>query len=1682
MSKYYWIPDKLEVWVLGVEIPNSVEPSGNSKYKIISTNKIVSSRLDLCLDAPDCENDDFSSLSPEDLISLPSINQAAILNSTRLRFHDKNIYTSLGSVLMLINPFKRIDKLYGQNVLDKYKNSFAENLPSHIYLVPSRAYSRMCTYGKDQSILISGESGAGKTEATKECLAWLTTFAGTTPVNSKKSPKTNEKSDIDIIDKTNSGTKKGSAVNIAKKIIAASPILEAFGNAQTIRNPNSSRFGKWMQLTFDKSNWITGSSIVSYLLEQSRVTAHSLKERNYHIFYQILRGASDEKLSELHLNSDTTSYKFLSMDSGEEAPDFEDADKYEEMIESFENMGFDNNMIDDILKIIAAVLHLGNLKFNDTNNGETCQIEKSDELKHLSDLLAVSIDSLETALCTRSITSGRKSIITINLNSEKACDSRDSLARALYDKLFKDIIVIINNNSKVVQVSKSTKGSKCIGLLDIFGFEIFQQNSFEQLCINYCNEILQNHFNFVIFEAEKKLYLEEGISCDTIECKDNLPTIQGIQSLFKALDEEGRIPKGSSKTWFDKIRRSYATAKPKPGAILTFSQRKDAFTVVHYAGEVEYAPSMILEKNISTIYNDLIVAMQSSSSSVIQRLFQTPADAIATDQKGKVGNKTISWRFQAQLTSLMAMLRDTDSHFIRCIKSNDGCKPLLFDSQLVQRQLLYSGIFEVVQIQQSGFPCRFTHEDFLNNFKCLVETKLRWGKKTSTCEYLISYLNNVRNMNLKLYEIGKSIVFMKANENQILERAKGLLHNKSAVPIQKCSRMSVPYKIYNKLINNLHEMNSQLQKFDIPALTNNYNIIDECCNKFSSICGYNILKYISIQQNKILQKTIAQKEIIDELHSTSQERSHIGFEKLESTLKKAHELDLEDHSVVIKCQLLVIGFKNAVTFIKNINSQSEITELSLGDIKSGIDNLEDYSDILPQSLPTLDIAAERKRNVEHELEVIFKNLLENVKRLAIIYEKETANLIPADTKDYSNEPSLKDIMDGMQFDTLLCKDTRSLYRDTEVFLQLLNDYIPREAAKDALIYISKQNIFTEFIFNQVKIISQWAEIQMSAQAMKKALSVGFVPGTSLGTESSVKVNEVKKILETLSQFVKPSSQIVIVIMVGKYIIKWREAFINKDWLLLSEISIEVKDEFAESDNIFAEFEESIIEIKNCDEQVKYNKMISNMLMIFDEPEIAIIPVETMDLSKLTNNYQYCFDKITIAKNFLSNSMRLFYQDGAMMIESSNDSKDSDDDVTVLKSIWPILEDLIPVCEDILDLRMQLHVFDLDSCLILCSSLLSQKYSSIIKMFSLFDFIENEIKFCRQIIILIKAERTLHEEMLKNQSLPSIYSNTDDVWILESSSQLSVENSITSLRTAISVINDLEASPLQKTLYSSILPNSLLDKRNSAKKLLSGRESLIGSDITDFKWNDIKNELLSPVVFLDSKNNTSEDTVILTSYSNEFNIIINELTRRSLLHDLLSTLIILPNTLNINGEFDDYFKFEPAIYDTMSKKVENAGKSFSLIYSDNNVPLELLYLHKCCLNLQKLRSYINNNDWSDENKIPDSLTDILPVDIPDQYLKSKLVRDDDNTLISSIKVVWAELNSRFYIRKLKESIPVIGFSYFKDEVTDQAYENDEEIDSESSNFEMKKKAVMINEESFKGNLLISFILYYMYFYF
>lgn len=631
--------------------------------------------------------------SCENLVDLEAYNEGIILHHIRRRFAADTIYTLVSNILIALNPYKAID-LYSAAVIDRIygKVKRGEDAPPHVFSIAAAAVHRAKHEAKDQSVLISGESGAGKTEATKKILQFVSTVCA-------------------------SGEQHAAGASIEHQILDTNPLLESFGNAKTIRNNNSSRFGKYMEVNFDRKFHIRGCQITAYLLEKSRVVRQGPNERNYHVFYMLLAGANKDWRRDFFLKP-ADEFAYLSQSGCVDIDRRDELREFDEMLEAMRSLQIDFAQQTAVFQALAAILHLGNLQFQSSRDVEGgSKVTAPAEARRVAALLGVDADSLERVLCHKDATINGESLL-IPLTPEKALDQRDSLAKFVYAKLF-DFVVGAANASLF-----RGKDGVNIGVLDIFGFEVFQLNSFEQLCINYCNERLQTFFNEVIFEGEMRLYQAEGLPLDDITYQDNLGCVRLIDlrgaGLFAYLDEECSVPKGSDEKFVSKLNLLFdEAAATKSPFFLRNHKSPLAFTVRHFAGDVHYNARDFLDKNRDALPEGLlsIVARSTVLAGLAPAAASAATPAEASGGPKKAGRTTLSAKFKADLDALMATLRATQPHFIRCVKPNTEQVPTKFDAPLALNQLKYSGLFEAIRIRKAGYEVRLPHEVFVRRYR-----------------------------------------------------------------------------------------------------------------------------------------------------------------------------------------------------------------------------------------------------------------------------------------------------------------------------------------------------------------------------------------------------------------------------------------------------------------------------------------------------------------------------------------------------------------------------------------------------------------------------------------------------------------------------------------------------------------------------------------------------------------------------------------------------------------------------------------------------------------------------------------------------------------------------------------------------------------------------------------------------
>uniref|UniRef100_A0A672HW69 Myosin X, like 1 n=1 Tax=Salarias fasciatus TaxID=181472 RepID=A0A672HW69_SALFA len=678
----------------------------------------------------------------EDMSALAELHDAAIMHNLYQRYQKDNIYTNIGSILAAVNPYKQIAGLYDLERVDLYSKHHLGELPPHIFAVANECYRCIWKRHDSQCVLISGESGAGKTESTKLLLQFLSVMsqksAGTPP-----SEKT---------------------TRVEQAIVQSSPIMEAFGNAKTVYNNNSSRFGKFIQLHFSEGGNIQGGCVIDCILTVNRVVRQNPGERNYHIFYALLAGAS-----QYFLEDPAESFHYLSQSGCLKDKSLNDKELFNSVMEALKVLQFTEEEIRDMFKLLSGVLQLGNIEFM-TAGGAQITTKQG----QCAALLGLDVFQLSEVLTQRSIILRGEEICS-PLTIEQAVDSRDSVAMALYSQCFSWIILKIN------QKIKGKENFKSIGILDIFGFENFEVNRFEQFNINYANEKLQEYFNKHIFSLEQLEYNREGVQWDAIDWMDNAECLDLIEKklgLLALVNEESRFPKGTDFTLLEKLHSRHSTnpyyVKPR----LADHQ----FGIKHYAGEVLYDVRGILEKNRDTFRDDILNMLKDSRLDFIYDLFEKVGSRNNEEKMGTARRKpTVSSQFRDSLHALMATLSVSNPFFIRCIKPNMEKNPNVFDPEVVLNQLRYSGMLETVKIRRAGFPVRRTFKDFFSRYKIIHKEKIPTAgddKKKST-DLLTKY-----DKTKKEWQLGKTKVFMKESLEHRLEKDRDEVRRKAAMIIR----------------------------------------------------------------------------------------------------------------------------------------------------------------------------------------------------------------------------------------------------------------------------------------------------------------------------------------------------------------------------------------------------------------------------------------------------------------------------------------------------------------------------------------------------------------------------------------------------------------------------------------------------------------------------------------------------------------------------------------------------------------------------------------------------------------------------------------------------------------------------------------------------------------------------------
>jgi myosin-6 len=751
-GKRVWVPHPIEGFKLGriVDIGSdtiSIEPFD-------APGTTINSLYDRTFPAEEYDNKDC-----EDNCALMYLNEATLLHNIKTRYAKNQIYTLTANILIAINPYYEVPDLYSINTIKKYQGKSLGTLAPHVYAIADKAYRDMKVTKTSQAVVVSGESGAGKTESTKHILKYLTESWGT------------------------------QAGPIEQRILQSNPLLEAFGNAKTVRNNNSSRFGKFVEIHFDTKNCVCGGFISHYLLEKSRICTQSPEERNYHIFYRLCAGSPEDmrqklklappdqfqylrrgntqyfcnKKSEKSLGDNRKSQLYLKQGSLRD-PVLDDVNDFAVCDTAMKHLGFGDQERMGTYSLVAAILHLGNIAFeeNSEDNKGGCKVVKSaeDSLQMTASLLGVDKEELRDSLVSRVMQATRGgtkgTAIKVPLKTAEANSARDALAKAVYSRMFDYIVDMVN---KSIPFGSSVN---FIGVLDIAGFEYFQVNSFEQFCINYCNEKLQQFFNDRILKEEQLLYEKEGLGVKKIEWTDNQDCIELIEAksvgIFDLLDEESKLPTPKYDHFTSEVhsrnKEHFRLSVPRKSKLKSHRDVRDSegFLIRHFAGAVCYHTTQFIDKNNDALHASLEFLIQDTKNPLLKKLFQDTASAA-----GKLNFISVGSKFRKQLTVLMDKLKATGTNFIRCIKPNAKMVDHMFEGANILSQLQCAGMVSVLDLMQQGYPSRTQFSELYNMYKKYLPPELSRLDPRLFCKSLFKALG----LNDKDFKFGMTKVFFR---------------------------------------------------------------------------------------------------------------------------------------------------------------------------------------------------------------------------------------------------------------------------------------------------------------------------------------------------------------------------------------------------------------------------------------------------------------------------------------------------------------------------------------------------------------------------------------------------------------------------------------------------------------------------------------------------------------------------------------------------------------------------------------------------------------------------------------------------------------------------------------------------------------------------------------------------------
>uniref|UniRef100_A0A8C2KA11 Myosin, heavy chain 11a, smooth muscle n=1 Tax=Cyprinus carpio TaxID=7962 RepID=A0A8C2KA11_CYPCA len=1055
--------------------------------------------------------DDIQKMNPpkfskvEDMAELTCLNEASVLHNLRERYFSGLIYTYSGLFCVVVNPYKMLP-IYSEKIIEMYKGKKRHEVPPHIYSITDNAYRNMMQDREDQSILCTGESGAGKTENTKKVIQYLAVVA-----SSHKGKK-----DTSAVS-TNSEKKKSFSGELEKQLLQANPILEAFGNAKTIKNDNSSRFGKFIRINFDVTGFIVGANIETYLLEKSRCIRQAKTERAFHIFYYMVAGAKDKLRGSdvLLLLENFNNYRFLSA-GHVQIPGNQDDEMYEETMEAMDIMGFTVEERTDVLKVVSTVLQLGNIEFKKERNQEQATMPDNTAAQKVCHLQSINVTDFTRAILTPRIKVGRE-VVQKAQTKEQADFAIEALAKAMYERLFRWILLRVN---KALDKTKR-QGASFLGILDIAGFEIFEDNSFEQLCINYTNEKLQQLFNHTMFILEQEEYQREGIEWNFIDFGLDLqPCIELIErpnnppGILALLDEECWFPKATDVSFVEKLCNTHVNhtkfAKPKQ------LKDKTEFSVLHYAGRVDYNATAWLTKNMDPLNDNVTALLNNSSNPFVQDLWKDVDRVVGLETIAKMSDsfapgasktkkgmfRTVGQLYKESLAKLMTTLHNTQPNCVRCIIPNHEKRAGKLDAHLVLEQLRCNGVLEGIRICRQGFPNRIVFQEFRQRYEILAPNAIPKGfmDGKQACCLMIRHLD----LDPNLYRIGQSKIFFRTGVLAQLEEERDLKITVIIIAFQAQARGFLARKAFAKRQQQLTAM----------------KVIQRNCAAYLKLRNWQWWRLFT-KVKPLLQVTRQEEEMSlkeEELHRAKESAQKFEIELKDISVKHTQLVD-ERNQLQEKLQAETELYAEAEEMRVRLAAKKQELEEILHEMEARLEEEEDRGAALQMEKKKMQQTLDLEEHLEEEEDARQKLQLEKVTCEAKIKKLEDDILVMDDQNNKLQkerkllEERIADYSSNLAEEEEKSKNLTKLKNKHESMISELEVRLKKEEKTRQELEKAKRKLEGESNDLQEQIADLQAQIaDLKAQLAKKEEELQAALAR-LEDETAQKNNALKKIRE-----------------------------------------------------------------------------------------------------------------------------------------------------------------------------------------------------------------------------------------------------------------------------------------------------------------------------------------------------------------------------------------------------------------------------------------------------------------------------------------------------------------------------------------------------------------------------------------